>query len=278
MWGIAQLLILGVQFKQMKIAIASPPMPASIKDGLQQAEFLIQEAANQQAEIICFPESYIPGYPAEEFGVEKSSPEKMRFALDAVCAMAAQNAIAVIMPMDWYIIGGVLNIAHVIAATGEVLGYQTKNQLDPSEDNTWIPGTGRQIFEVNGVKFGVTICHEGFRYPESVRWAARHDAKIVFHPHCVGSNINGQLLTEWGSKNNPYYEKAIMLRAMENTIYFASSNYAFRYPDSASCIVRPDGTCIAHEVYGRSGIIVADIDPKLATGLLAKRFKPELYI
>src|SRR5438067_8906988 len=112
----------------MKIAIASPPMPSSIKEGLQQAEFWIQEAANQQAEIICFPESYTPGYPAEEFGVEERSPEKMRLALDEISAMAAKSAIAVIMPMDWYTIGGVLNIAHVISNTGQVLGYQTKNQ------------------------------------------------------------------------------------------------------------------------------------------------------
>jgi predicted amidohydrolase len=85
------------------------------------------------------------------------------------------------------------------------------------------------------------------------------------------------LLTEWGSKDNPYYEKAMMMRAMENTIYFASSNYASRYPDSASSIIGPDGTCIAHEVYGRTGIIVADLDLSLATGLLAKRFKNGLY-
>lgn len=31
--------------------------------------------------------------------------------------------------------------------------------------------------------FGVVICHEGWRYPETVRWAARHGAHAVFHPH-----------------------------------------------------------------------------------------------
>jgi predicted amidohydrolase len=262
----------------MKIAIASPPMPKSINDGLRQAEILIKAAAKKQAEIICFPESYIPGYPAAEFGVEERSSEKLRSALAEVCAMAAQSAIAIIMPMDWYSADGLLNIAHVISSTGDVLGYQTKNQLDPSEDDIWIPGTQRHIFEVNGVKVGITICHEGFRYPESVRWAAINDAQIVFHPHCTGSNVAGYLLTEWGSKSNPYYEKAIMLRAMENTIYFASANYTFLYPDSASAIIAPDGTCVAHETYGKAGVIVADIDLQLATGLLAKRFRPQLYI
>ncbi|HEY8783108.1 MAG TPA: carbon-nitrogen hydrolase family protein [Mucilaginibacter sp.] len=261
----------------MKIALASPPFPKSISDGLYWIERLIKNAVKRHAEIICFPESYIPGYPGMEFEAEERSPEKLRSALGSVCEMAAENSIAVIMPMDWYHPGGLLNLAHVISGTGEVLGYQTKNQLDPTEDNIWIPGTERNIFEVNGVKFGITICHEGFRYPESVRWAARHDAKIVFHPHCTGSNTDGMLLTEWGGKGNPYYEKAMVMRAMENTIYFASANYAFSYPDSASSIIGPDGACIAHETYGKAGVIVADIDPNLATGLLAKRFKNELY-
>jgi len=68
-----------------------------------------------------------------------------------------------------------------------------------------------------------------------------------------------------------------MMRALENTIYFASSNYASAYPESASSIIAPDGTCMVHEIYRRPGVIVADIDLSRATGLLAKRFKPAVY-
>ena len=44
-----------------------------------------------------------------------------------------------------------LNLAYVLSKTGEVLGYQPKNQLDPSEDNIWISGTECSIFEVSGL-------------------------------------------------------------------------------------------------------------------------------
>jgi len=263
----------------MKIAIASPPFPKSIADGLFWVDKLAKDAAAQQAEIICFPESYIPGYPMEEFeaGIEETSPEKLQAALDKARKIAANNNIAIVLPMDWYDDGKFLNVAHVISNTGELLGYQAKNQLDPSEDDRWVSGTERSIFEINGVKFGIVICHEGFRYPETIRWAARRGAKIVFHPHFGGSNVKGTPLVEWGNKDNPYYEKAMIMRALENTIYFASSNCATLYPDSGSAIIAPDGTCIAHEIYGKPGVIVSDIDPELATGLLATRFKPGLY-
>jgi predicted amidohydrolase len=261
----------------MKIALASPPIPKSLAEGLSCLKTLVEEAAAKSAEIICFPESYLPGYPGMGYSANDRTDESLKASLEKVREIASENAIAIIVPMDWYLDNKLVNLAYVISASGEVLGYQTKNQLDPSEDNIWVPGTERKIFEVNSMKFGITICHEGFRYPESVRWAAQNGASIVFHPHFSGSDTEGVELTEWGNKNNPYYEKAMMMRALENTIYFASVNYASRYSESGSAIIDPLGNCIVHEAYGRTGIILGDIDTNKATAVLAKRFNNALY-
>jgi predicted amidohydrolase len=262
----------------MRIGIASPPLPPTIASALSWLERLAGEAARQGAAIVCFPESYIPGYPLEGHTVEKGTRETLTAALAKACAIAADHRIALVLPMDWYEGDAFLNVAFVVSATGEVLGYQSKNQLDPSEEALWDAGSGRSTFVVGDLTFGITICHEGFRYPESVRWAARQGAQVVFHPHCTGSDVQGTpFVPEWGHRDNPYYEKAIMMRAMENTSYFASSNYAMRFPESGSCMIAPDGRCVAHAVYGEPGFFVADIDLTAATGLLAKRFKPEKY-
>ncbi len=262
----------------MKIALASPSFPASVADALQQLELLTKEAAAQEAAIICFPETFIPGYPLPEYQPEKPTQAQLQAALDQACTIAAANHIAIILPMDWYEGDRFLNLAFVISKTGAVLGYQTKNQLDPSEDTIWQAGTERSVWTIDGVTFGITICHEGFRYPESVRWAAMQGAAIVFHPQCTASNAAGTLPTEWGHTNSPYYEKAMLMRANENTIYFASVNYAARFQDSASSVIGPDGTCIAYQPYGsKPGIIAAEVDTAKATGLLARRFKSALY-
>ena len=262
----------------MKIALASPPIHSSIAEAFANMQPLVQEAAALGAEIICFPESYIPGYPGMGYVPEEQTAERLQQALNEVRRIAATNDIAIIMPMDWFDGDDVFNVAFVISGRGEVLGYQAKNQLDPSEDNMWTAGEGLSLFEVNGLKFGISNCHEGFRYPETVRWAAQRGAHIVFHPHFNGSNESGPLLTEWDAKENPYYEKAMMMRALENTIYFAGSNYASQYPESASAVIDPQGHCIAHEQYRRAGVLVADIDLERATGLLANRLKSELLV
>jgi len=179
--------------------------------------------------------------------------------------------------MEWITNLGRQIVAFVIDAQGQVQGYQTKNQLDPTEDQFYVPGKTRRLFEINGVKVGVVICHEGWRYPETVRWAALRGARIVFHPHHTGSDKEGTRLTEWGSASAPYYEKAMMMRSIENTIYFASVNYALRFQESATSLITPSGKCLAYLPYGQEGVLVQSIDIDEATGLLATRYAPERY-
>lgn len=257
----------------MKIALASPPIPSSLKEGLVSLEKYTREAAENGVQILCFPESFLPGYPGMGYTAEDQKADRLQEARDQACRIAKENNINLIVPMDWHEDGKFLNLAFVISSTGEILGAQTKNQLDPSEDNTWSPGTNRHVFEVEGLRFGIVICHEGFRYPELVRWAARQGAQLVFHPHFAGSDTEGREIKTWGDPASPYYEKAMMMRALENTIYFASANYASRFTESASSIIAPDGRCIVHGEYGKAGITMAEIDLSLATGLLAKRWK-----
>src|SRR5207248_2245951 len=157
--------------------------------------------------------------------------------LEAVGRLSRTYKVATILGTERLTDAGRLNVAVVFDARGEVLGYQTKNQLAPSEDPFYVPGTTRQLFEVNGVKFGVAICHEGWRYPETVRWAAVRGAKVVFHPHQTGSDREGVRPTRWGASDAPYYEKAMMMRGIENAIYFASVNYALRFQESATSLI-----------------------------------------
>jgi hypothetical protein len=69
----------------------------------------------------------------------------------------------------------------------------------------------------------------------------------------------------------------MMMRSLENTIYFASVNYALRFPESATSLIDPSGQCQAFLPYGEEGVLVQEIDVERADGLLAGRFAPERY-
>ena len=261
----------------MIIALASPCVASTLDDGLDRIKRLLSDASAQGAEIVCFPEAYLPGLRGQDFEVVPFDQALQERVLQTVAQWARTYAVATILGMERLTNASRQIVAFVIDARGQLQGYQTKNQLDPTEDRFYVPGNTRRLFEINGMKFGVAICHEGWRYPETVRWAAVRGARIVFHPHHTGSDHVGVPLTEWGAAGAPYYEKAMMLRAMENTIYFASVNYALRFQESATCLIAPSGQCQAHLPYGQEGVLVQAINVEEATGLLATRYAPDRY-
>jgi predicted amidohydrolase len=261
----------------MIIALASPRIASSIDAGLDKIKRLQSEAAAQGAQIVCFPEAYLPGLRGVGIDVLPFDDTQQERVLQAVAQWARTYAVATILGMERITAAGRQIVAVVIDAQGQIQGYQTKNQLDPTEDQFYVPGNTRRLFEINGVKFGVAICHEGWRYPETVRWAAARGAKIVFHPHHTGSDHAGVRLTQWGAAGGPYYEQAMLMRSRENTIYFASVNYALRFQESATSLIAPSGQCQVYLPYGQEGVLVQMINVEEATGLLATRYAPERY-
>jgi predicted amidohydrolase len=258
------------------IALASPRIASTLDEGLERIKRLLSEASAQGAEIACFPEAYLPGLRGQDFEVLPFDPAQQDRTLQAVAQWARTYAVATILGTERFTEAGRQIAAFVIDAGGQIQGCQTKNQLDPAEDQFYVPGNTRRLFEIKGVRFGVSICHEGWRYPETVRWAAVRGARIVFHPQHTGSDQEGVRLTQWGA-GGPYYEKAMMMRSMENTIYFASVNYALRFQESATSLIAPSGQCQAYLPYGQEGVLVQAINPEEATGLLAARYAPERY-
>jgi len=261
----------------LRIGLAAARNAPTVAERLQTVDRFLEEAAAQEVAVVCFPETYIPGLRGQDFEVPPLDQCRQEAALEHVRAAAEQHHVAVVIGMEWETALGLHNVAFVISRDGMVEGYQTKNQIPLEEAPFYVPDGKRHLFEVDGVPFGITICHEGWRYPEATRWAAVRGAKLVFHPQLTGSDKTGVTLERWGDPSAPYYEKAMMMRSVENTIYFASVNYAFRYQESATSLISPEGDCLAYVPYGHEHLLVHDLDLSLATGLIAKRYNPEMY-
>jgi len=161
----------------------------------------------------------------------------------------------------------------VVDPKGTVVGFQDKVQIDPSEEAIYAHGSGRQLFHVGPVRFGIVICHEAWRYPETVRWAVQRGAQVVFHPHYHIAAPEGYVPSTFADPRNTFHEKAMLCRAAENTCYFASVNCASDGSPSTSAVVRPDGSLLCYQPYGKEGLLIADIDLDTASGLFASRCK-----
>jgi predicted amidohydrolase len=254
-----------------RIALANLPFPATPEESIRLAEGAIGQAGTEGAGIVCFPECFIPGYRGMGKHVPPADPVFLEHAWSRVAAAAAKSTVAVVLGSERILNGALLATALVINQDGTIAGFQDKVQLDPSEDGLYSPGSGRRVFQTGLLTFGVAICHEGWRYPETVRWAARHGAQIVFHPHFHEAEPGGYVPESFADPANSFHEKAALCRAAENTCYFATVNCASAGSPTTSAVVRPDGTLLCYQPYGKAGLLVGDIDLTAATGLLAAR-------
>jgi predicted amidohydrolase len=254
-----------------RFVLANLVYPATPPAALTAAQAAIAQAGGLGAELICFPECFIPGYRGLGKFVPPPDDAFLERARNAIAAAAAKAEIAVVMGMERIAAGMPMISAMVVNSDGTIAGFQDKVQLDPSEDATYSPGVGRRVFQAGAATFGIVICHEGWRYPETVRWAVRHGAQIVFHPHLEEGEPGGYQPKSFADPANTFHEKAALCRAAENTCFFATVNYANEGSATTSAVVRPNGSVLCYQPYGKSGLLMAEVNLAEATGLLAVR-------
>jgi predicted amidohydrolase len=248
------------------IALAHLGYPASPEHSVAAAERAIARAGAAGAAVVCFPECFVPGYRAAERARPAPDAIFLERSWSTVAAAAAKANVGVVLGTERLGSDGVVATALIVDRDGTRLGFQDKVQLDPSEDDLYVAGSERHVFAIGALTFGVVICHEGWRYPETVRWAVRRGAHVVFHQQFHPREPGGPAST--------FHENAVLCRAAENTCYFATVNYAGAGAPTTSAVARPDGTLLALQPREQEGLLVAEIDLEAATGLLAHRYKP----
>jgi len=258
----------------IRIAVASTPLTATLDEAVPAAVAAVEEAGRLGARIVCLPETGLPGHRDQARAVPDVSAAALDGALREVAAAARRARIVTIVGAERPTPAGREILSVVFDADGRRLGEQVKTQVDPTEERHYVAGTGRRAFTAAGVTFGIAICHEGFRYPEIVRSLVLGGAQVIFAPHYVTTE-DGSLPSRWCDVPNPYHEKALLCRALENTVYLAAANAAGPDQGSATCVIAPDGTLVKSLAYGVVGVVAADIDLDRADRRLALRWAPE---
>lgn len=256
----------------VRIALANIAAPSTPDESVLLATSAVAEAGRQGALVICFPECFVPGYRWPGTTAPSPDPAFLERAWADVAEAARTAGITVVLGTERVTDRGLQITACVIGPDGKVAGWQDKGQIDPSEEATYPAlGSDRRVFTAGPLTFGVVICHEGWRYPETVRWAVRRGAQVVFHPHASVAEPGSHRPVTFADPANTFHEKAILCRAAENTCYVASVNCASEGSGTTSAVARPDGTLQCFQPYGRAGLLVADLDLSAATGFLASR-------
>lgn len=229
----------------------------------------LEKAASADVRIVCFPETQTVGYRVDIATPElQIEPERLDDLHRRVAERCGELGLACILGTETPrppkgVRPKPYNSALVISDRGEILGVHHKTKLTPLDAVAYSCGTSIETFDLFGVRIGVVICFEGFRFPETTRECVRQGAQLVFHPQNNTTRPN-----DW---KIPVHHSMIVTRAAENTIWFASCNICHdQHQNCRSMVVAPDGQIHAQAELKHEQLLVADIDIDLATQAMFK--------
>jgi ribosomal-protein-alanine N-acetyltransferase len=250
--------------KMLRIGLAQCRQSADFDANAQTVLDSLDAAGRSGVQIVCFPETQTVGYRVDIATPEQPVPVEKLTALHAEVARRCRSLnLACVLGTETPLEsdphrGKPYNSALVISERGEVLCTHHKTKLTPLDAVAYSPGRSLETFELWGIKVGVVICFEGFRFPETTRECVRQGAQLVFHPQNNTTRPN-----DW---KVPVHHAMIVTRAAENTIWFASCNAALTpHQNCRSLVIAPDGTVAAQSELRREELVVADIDIDRAT-------------
>jgi predicted amidohydrolase len=244
----------------LRIGLAQTRQTADRQDNRAAVKAAIDDAAAEQVQILCFPETQTVGYRVDIAPTEAPVPvDWLQEVHEQVARRCGELGMACILGTELPSASGKPhNTALVISEAGQILGAHHKTILTPLDAVAYEPGDEQHTFELFGVNVGVVICFEALRFAQTTAECVRRGAQIVFHPQNNTTRPN-----DW---KVPVHHAMIVTRAAENTVWFASCNAALPpHQNSRSLIVAPDGQIHGQTEMQREELLVRDIDVDQAT-------------
>ncbi|MGR9470615.1 carbon-nitrogen hydrolase family protein [Rhizobium leguminosarum] len=236
----------------MKIAAAQTAVASNIADNGHAIRALISSAAGEGVRLINFCEGALSGYG--KFQIKRKEDWKtfdwtsQETELRAIAELCSRHRIFAVVGGAHRLSDGLPphNCLYVFSDNGTLLTRYDKRFLSNSELDGWYtPGTEPITFDVDGYRFGCSICIES-QFPE------------VFSEY-ERLQVDGVLFSSLGIPE--YFQIALRAHAGLNCIWISGAPQVQKSHKGPACIIGPDGNWVARcPASAEPGLTVADID------------------
>ena len=247
------------------VGAADAPIEQIKKANLDNQMKLVEDAARQGVQMLCFQEIFTtPYFCAEQQTRWYEAVEKIPDGptVKLMQDVAKQHGMVLIVPIYEEEMSGIYyNTAAVIDADGKYLGKYRKTHIPHVAPGFWEkfyfrPGNlGYPCFDTAFARIGVYICYDR-HFPEGARCLGLNGAEIIFNPSATVAGLSEYL---WKLEQpahavaNGYFVGAINRVGME-----APWNIGEFYGQSYFC--DPRGQIIAEASRDKDELVVADLD------------------
>ncbi len=222
---------------------------------------MISDAASQGADLVLLPEMFTTGFvlaEQPELAEPIPGPTTQRFS-----KAAADGGVWVVAGMaerdpetqDLH------NAAAIIGPAGDLVNCYRKVYLYLGERDAMVPGKEACLVDLGFAEAGVTICYD-YIFPHYVHGLVERGAQLLLHPTAW---VMTDECEQWHYPADAYRAQC-MTRALENSVFFASSNHCgvcdangYLRGVGQSAVIAPWGEILA-EIPDGEGVVVADVD------------------
>lgn len=241
----------------MTIKVAAcqvPDIREDVKSALKWIEKFAQEAENEGADIVCFPECFLQGYLTDENLASKYPINLSSSYFKAILKQLAKFKPILVFGLIEKNDDRLFNSA-VVIKDGQLLGKYQKTHLLEGE-RIFKPGNSYPIFEVKGIKFGINICYDT-QFPESAAEVAKQGATLILCP------ANNMMRRETAEKYKFLHHQMRAKRAIEAGVWIISADVTGNREDRISygptSALTPKGDVVAQVPLMKIGIIIVEI-------------------
>jgi NAD+ synthase (glutamine-hydrolysing) len=242
--------------RPLRVALAQ--MNTTVGDLEQNTSRIIEwidRARQAGADMVAFPELAITGYPPEDLLLKPSFIHDNRRSLDRV--VAASQDIAVVVGFVDLDMDKIYNAAG-LAYGGRLHGVYHKVYLPNygvfDEERYFQRGKRCPIFEVNGVRVGLSICEDAWYPGGPIALEAQQGAELLVNIngspfHAGKHNLRAQMIATRASDSNAFVAWVNTIGGQDELVF-----------DGNSMIFGPQGQLLSHAGSFREELLVADLD------------------
>src|SRR5579859_669574 len=239
----------------MRIALAQVnPIVGDLEGNARLIVDRLGEARDRQADLVCFPELALTGYPPEDLVLKPAFVRDNLKQLEQVVQASAGISVVVGFVDDD---GEIFNAAAFIRDRELKAVYHKvflPNYGVFDEERYFTVGHRCPIFEQNGVRIGLTVCEDCWYPSGPMAWQAEHGAELMI-------NING---SPFHAGKRVERERMVADRAADYGAFVAYVNTVGGQDelvfDGNSVVFGPRGEMLAHASSFAEELLLCDIN------------------
>lgn len=207
--------------------------------------------------IVCFPELNISGYVIDKRIAETAEEIPGRIS-KKLSEFSLKYNIVILAGMIEKDKNDRIYSSHIVAKPDGDIGIYRKLHIAPVEKELFSGGDKVQLFEAEGIKFGIQLCYDA-HFPELSTRMALKGADILFIPHASPRKTPDEKLKSW--------LRHLTARAFDNGLFVVACNQCGKnsaglFFPGTGVIINPSGNVIEKYTSENEGMIVSDFKAK----------------